>query len=301
MVRAYQGPLQPGKRTAKVPGLNRMGMPVRRRKAAPRITTKGQKASYFKAKLQAKRLNQTGETKLRGLVRHVDLLPNSQLVGGNSPVYYKNYCLGNVPTAFTNFITLGGFVFPQGTGDNERLGRYMYLKKTTLHLNVGLQSSVRGTGPTRFRVIVYKARRNDAPGTPLADPGDNLLIDDEGNTFGMNTSINQTNVAFQVQNALPNKKNYHILKDRKFLLCPPVSAVQGGSNIVTPSSQGQLNEKNMTFNLGHWKKTSFGSNNQPEDLNYTYCVSIFSMPVGAHDTLTNNWISSTYGTVSASE
>lgn len=309
--RMYSGPLRPGERSAKVKGLtaNRMrgysSYYKPKSKAAPRVWSKARRDAYYKAKAQSKAKNQTGETKLQALVTHIDQDPISQVVGGTSPVYYKNYCIGNVPTNYSNFLTLGGMVWPQGTGNDERIGRYMYLKKATLYLNVALAAANRITGPTRFRVIVYKARRNNAPGTPLIDPNLNLLIDDKGNTFGMGTTINQTNVAFQVQHALANKKNYHIIKDKQFFLTPPVSTVQGGSNLVTSSSQTQNPEKNMTFNLGFWKKTSFGSNapnaNQPEDLNYSYCVSIFSMPVGAHNTITNNWISSTRGTVSACE
>lgn len=292
MVRKFQGPLQIGKRSAKVP----KNMP-----RVPRITSKFKAASFNKAVAQSVKKNMTGETKLKALVTHIDSPPISQDTGGVSPVYYKNYCLGVTPSNYTNFLTLGGFFFPQGTGNNDRIGRYMYLKKTTLFLNVGLNDPNRTSGPTRFRVIVYKARRNNAPQQPLADPGDNLLIDDIGNTFGMNTVINQTQVAFQVQHALPNKRNYHIIKDKQFLLTPPTTQVQGGSNLVTSSSQGQLNEKNMTLNLGHWKKVAFGDDNTPNDLNYTYCVSIFSMPVGRHSSITGNWSSSTRGTVSASE
>lgn len=303
MVRKYSGPLQPGKRSARVPtravrySKSRAMVPYK----APRITSRNQVVLYNKAYAQSKKKNMTGETKLKPLTTYIDQAPDSQVVGGASPVYYKNYCLGVPPTTYTNFSSLGGFVWVNGTGNNDRQGRYMYMKKTTMFLNVGLNEPNRTSGPTRFRVIVYKARRNSAPNQPLKDPNDNLLIDDVGNSFGMNTTLNQTSVAFQVQHALPNKRNYHIIKDRQFLLCPSVTSVQGGSNLVTASSQGQLNEKNMTFNLGHWKKTSFGGDDSPDDLNYTYCVSIFSMPVGRHSTLTNNWASSTRGTVSACE
>jgi len=249
----------------------------------------------------ATRLNSVGETKLNALVRNNELTPTSQIQGGTSPVYYQNYVLGENPNNYVNFNTLGGMVWPQGTGDNERIGKYLYLKKTTLHLKIGLTAGARQTGPTRFRVIVYKSKRVAAPGQGLVNPSTNLFLDDRGREFGVDSSIPATEVSYQFQTALPNKKMYHIIKDKKFLLCPDVSAVSGGSNLVTPSSQSMLNERNMTFSLGHWKKTTFIVDNQPSDLNYTYCVTIISMPVGSQTSITNNWRSSTRGTVSAQD
>lgn len=295
--RKYAGPLQPGKKSAYVPG--GVGMNSRRTKAKrapPRFAQN--KPRYLKSRALSKVQNLTGESKLNALVRYNDHDPTSS-TAAPSPVYQQNYCLGQVPAVFNNFDALDGFEFAQGVGDNDRVGRYMYLKKTTMHLKIALNEGARQTGPTRFRVIVYKSKRTNTPGQPMANPCENLFLDETGRQFGTDTSISAADTATQFRTALVNKRNYQVLKDKRFMLVPSVSTVSGSTAIVTPSSQSLMNEKNFVFNLGHWKKCSF-SQDRPDDLNYTYCVTILSMPVGQSNTITNNWNTSVRGTVSAS-
>lgn len=282
------------------------------RKARPFTRQKGGKGSYVKARptrfksassyaksrMLSTVMNTIGETKLHALNPFNSHLP-SNMGALTDAVWQQNYIVGGSPSGYSNFDALDGMTFPVGTGPNDRVGKYMYLKKTTVNLKVALTTPNRLSSPTRFRCVVYKAKRNNTAGVYVVDPGLNLFIDDQGREFGTSSSIATSSQAMTFQTAIVNRKNYDVLRDFQFVLTPPVASVQGGSNLVTPISQTGLCEKMLRFQLGHYKKVSFNSTNEPSDLNYSYCISLFSMPVGSSTAATNNWSTSLRGTVSA--
>lgn len=224
----------------------------------------------------------------------------------NNVVYYNNYCLGSPantwlgPTGGANFVGLNGFTWPQGTSNNTRIGKYMTLKHTTMSFRVGLIGVPRGSSPMRFRVIVYKAKRNAVLGTSGGNPNENLFIGLSGSELGINNSYAQNAVAYEMMNMLVNKRNYEVFCDKQFILCHPTFAVQGGSNVVSPIAQGMYpTEKNFLWKLPHNEKVAFGVGNIPEDSRYQYCVTVLSMPTGdLAITGMNSWRTQCRGIVS---
>lgn len=274
----------------------------RKSKKAKKITSKVVKT------IVKKELAQEIETKIKALSTYVDQSPQNQDVA-NNVVYYDNYCLGEPastwlgPTGSQNFKALEGFEWSLGTQSSQRVGRYMDLKHTTMNFRVGLVGTPRTATPVRFRVIVYRAKRNAPFGQNGGNPNDTLFLGLGGQPQGVNTSYAQNRVSFEFMNLITNKRNFEIHHDSQFILAPPVTAVQGGSNLVTPMSQGMYpNEKNFLWKLKHNEKTAFGANNKPEDANYQYCVSIFSMPTGdLGNTGLNSWRTAARGIVSVTD
>jgi hypothetical protein len=258
--------------------------------------------NYLKSRVLSTVLNTVGETKLNALEVSNARTPDPQaLPPAVGPVYQTNYCLGQVPVGYLNFNALGGFEWALGTGPNDRIGKYMYLKKTTVNLKISLNDPGRG-GQTRFRVLVYKSRRNNTPGQYSITPGENLFLNEVGLPFGTDTSVNANDATMKFQTAIVNKRNYQVVRDFQFVLTPSSVTVQGGSNLVSPLSQGTLSEKHLRFQLGHYKKTSFNPNtDRPDDLNYQYLITILSFPVGSTTSQASAWTSSIRGTVSAGD
>lgn len=139
-IRKYAGPLKPGMKSAYVPGTRRNAPSYR--KARPSRFPSG-KIQYKRSRALAKKQSLTGESKIQALTAKNKIAPAPLTVAPLlGPVYFTNYCLGTAPAAWvgptggTNFNDLNGFVWPNGTAFNQRIGRYMYLKRTTLQLRV---------------------------------------------------------------------------------------------------------------------------------------------------------------------
>lgn len=259
------------------------------------------KSSYNQSRMVARILNKTSELKINPLEKYSTTTPRPSVpLPGTGPIYYTQYCLGNVPSGWTNFDALGGFEFEQGTGPNQRIGKYMYLKKTTMHLKISMNNLARIASQVRFRIVVYKSKRNNVPGTFGGNPSEHLFIDSQGREFGVDNTISNSEASMEYTTALVNRKNYVVLKDTQFILTPQSYEVQGGSNVVSQLSQNGRTEKTMRFELGHYAKTSFDlATKKPTDLAYQYCVSIIAMPVGNVNDRASDWFSAVRGTVSA--
>lgn len=279
-----------------------------KKKSSARAPAKGRpvrfnsgKSSYVKSRKVSNMLSKNSELKINALQRYSQATPQPSVpLPGTGPIYFTNYCLGEAPSGWTGFNDLEGFEFPAGTGPNQRIGKYMYLKKTTLHLKIAMNNLVNTATQLRFRVVVYKSKRNNVPGTAGGNPSLNLFIDDRGREFGVDNTLTNNEASMQYTTAIVNRKNYHVVKDTQFILTPQTCAVQGGSNVVSPLSQAGPTERTMRFELGHYAKTSFDAGtSKPTDLNFQYCVSIIAMPVGNPTDRAADWFSAVRGTVSA--
>ena len=259
------------------------------------------KSAYVKSRAVAKFLNKTSELKINPLEKYSTTTPRPSVpLPGTGPIYFTNYCLGDVPSGWTNFDSLGGFQFNQGTGPNERIGKYMYLKKTTLHLRIAMNNLNRIGTQVRFRVVVYKSKRNNIVGSAATNPCEHLFVDSQGREFGVDNTISNSEASMEYTTALINRKNYALVRDTQFILTPQSFEVQGGSNLVSQLSQCGRTEKTMRFELGHYAKTAFDlATKKPTDLNFQYCVSIIAMPVGNVNDRASEWLSGVRGTVSA--
>jgi len=262
------------------------------------------KKTYTQTRSIAKVIQNMSETKIQALrvwsatpPLPVEVLPTS------GPCYFTNYCLGTAPTGWNGpngaaaFNNLNGFEWAPGTGANERVGQYMYLKKTTINLRVAMNASSR-TGTTKFRVIVYKEKRNRYNTTANGNPCDDLFINQAGKSVGVNTAASVNARALDFNTWLVNKRNYQLVKDFKFVLAPETLSYQGGSD---PRNVNQVShaEKIMQFSLGHYQKAKFSTaDNTPEDQMYRYCVSIISMPMSDSIAAHNSYKTYVNGVVS---
>jgi len=257
----------------------------------------------------AKALAQIAERKIQPLKDIWMAPPSAQSVLPLSgPVYFINYILGTQPvdwlgpTGAANYVPLGGYNFPQGTGSNARIGKYMFLEHAMVNLNVSMKGlSNRNPEPVQFRVLCYKFKRNQKLGS-IGNPNNDLFMSSSGGKIGFNTFFDNTNspgsANFTLMNAIVNRKNYQVFSDEKFILQPSLTIPQGGG-YVTPST-GYPVMRDMSFKLNHNEKTEFGASSLPVDLQYQYCFTILSGPVGSLDkTAVDDWSVSLRGTVSA--
>ena len=238
-------------------------------------------------------------------------LPAAQATSGtgSNVVWYNQYVLGQGPTSWTgpagsyNYVNLEGFTWPEGTSSDRRIGRYMNLKHTTMNLRIACDNLSSVSCPIRFRVLVYKQKRNGPALLAQTNPNTNLFLGTTGQELGLNNSYSGDSVSMEFMNMITNKRKYEIHTDTQFILSPHTFSIQGGSNIVSPLAQGYPAEKNMLLRLPHNDKVSFnGTTQMPEDLNYQYCVTVLSMPYG-NNTQVNarNWKSNVRGTVSVTD
>lgn len=251
------------------------------------------------------------ELKLSPLRGVYQAAPIAQATSGTASniVWYNNYCLGQPsalwqgPTGSVDFLGLGGFEWPQGTDQGQRIGRYLNLKHTTANLRIAMNNLGSVSCPVRFRVIIYKAKRNSILGQAGGNPNDTLFLGLDGQEKGINNSYTGDSVGMEFMNMLVNKRNFDVHTDTQFILSNHTFSVQGGSNVVSPLGQGYPAEKNMLLKLNHNEKTSFrDAGDIPDDLNYQYCMTILSMPYGDNTAVSaRGWTTCVRGVVSATD
>ena len=230
----------------------------------------------------AKVIQNLSETKLQRLTDRNQTKPSPvELAPLLGPCYYTNYILGESPSTYVGpagtqaFINLDGFRWLQGTQSQNRIGKYIYLKRTTMNLQIQMDPLSRH-GETKFRVIVYKSKRNAVIGTGGGNPMDNLFITHTGSTVGINNVAPIEARSMNFQTWLVNKRNYHIVKDFKFILAPQNIAAQGSTDPFTINQSNKPSEKNMTFSLGHYKKTDMSEDNTPTGLKLPILCNYYS-------------------------
>lgn len=273
-----------------------------RKKGTPARFPSGKK-TYQQTRTVSQVLKNISETKIQQLTPRYAIVPSPVEVAPTSgPCYFTNYCLGTAPAAWVGpngaaaFNDLDGFVWPLGPGAAERNGQYMYLKKTTLTLRIAMDQIARH-GPTKFRVIVYKEKRNRYNTTANGNPCDDLFIDQSGAVRGVNNLAVVDARAMNFNTWLVNRRNYQVVKDFKFVLANEQQSAQGSTDPFNVN-QHNASEKVMRFDLGHYQKAKFGTANVPEDQMYRYCVTIISMPMSSSVSPHNNYKSYVNGVVS---
>lgn len=276
------------------------------RKARPSRFPSGKK-TYKLSRQVAKIINTIGETKIQALTEKNAIKPKPVEVAPTiGPCYFTNYCLGTAPGSFTgpdgsaSFNDLNGFEWQQGTSSQQRIGRYMYLKRTTLQLRIAMDQ-IASTGPTKFRVIVYKEKRNQYNVAGGGNPNNDLFLSHLGKAVGVNTANAVEKRAMNFNTQLVNKRNYQVVKDMKFTLCNEQQSALGSTDPFNVN-QHFKSEKMIQLSLGHYKKTAFSADTAtPEDTKYRYCVTILSMPCSNSTFPHNTYRTYVRGTVSVSD
>lgn len=253
--------------------------------------------TYTKSKAVAKRIQPVSELKLKQLRPTNEFAPSPIVTppGSNSEgVYESNFVFGNGISQWDRFSPLLGFEWPQGTGTQERIGRYMYFRNTMLKLQYQCnQTSSPQITPIRLRCVIFKTRRSHVPSGEIKDPSQSLFLNQEGNEFGTK------NLGLRIMDwntCLTNKRNYIIVKDCSFILQPTLVQPLGSDLMSTSTKYPSM--KNININLGHYQKASFnGSTDQPDDANYQYGITTIATAVNGVSQV-SNWTMSIRGTTS---
>jgi len=277
------------------------------RKKSSKKTTKSKVVSNSKKiKELVKSVNATVENKIQKFNGVYVDSPKSQQPSFTGPLYLYNACLGTGastwlgPQGTPNFTDLQGFTWGQGVQSDQRIGRYLFLKHTTMNMRIGMNSVPKMVCPTQFRIVVFKAKRNAAFGSSGGNPNADLFLNNDGTAIGVNVASAVETRTFEFMNMLVNKRNYEVHTDKKIILQPSNVTVQGSASIVTPFSTKYPPEATFQFKLPHNTKAAFppGNFGEPLDLNYQYCVQVIAAPLGSTTAAADDWHISFRGTVS---
>lgn len=230
-VRKYSGPLQPGSRSAYVPGTRRnytrkvaaskIQRAFRSYKSRPsRLRVSTSRATV--TKMIARSINNLAENKFQGYTGDC-LLPQTK-PAGTQPISYHLLNTGGAITSLPLFVPMNLYNFPQGDSNTQRNGNYLYLKKTHIKLEVQmLTTSVAAplqtlNSVTDFRLMVVKANRkyNKLGSSPL--PDNSLFLNTQNDQFGINDTGSTTFVNMQQP---INKRKWLVYMDKRFTLSPP--------------------------------------------------------------------------------
>lgn len=302
MPRKYSGPLQPGKRSAYVPG-SRKNKPSYGRRRPARLAPG--KTSYSKSRKTSSKMVAFGETKIQSL-RPINFEPPVQMNpsgAGIAPVYGVRYVIGESLSQYPSYTPLGGMSWVRGPDADQRDGNYMYFRRVNMTMEINMnQVGQTNSGPRRFRVIIFKARRYANPTGTTANPNNALLLDASGERFGVDSVGPPQPNMLDFTHQMTNKRDFTILKDNTFILQNPLGNPSASVDPLIPGSGQYKSTRIIKCNLPLWRKTIFNNETErPQNLNYNYGIYIQAVNVGAQTAIPDDWTVSLRGTVSAND
>jgi len=262
------------------------GQPKGRRTQLP-SRLRDSRTKYKKSKSLARTLNAISENKIMPINDVNEATPSAIQLGAIA--YEKMFVMNAVPAGWPGTTTsLGGIQIAQGVDNGQRVGNYVYLKKTHLTLEVEAQPAdpTQNQVPKQFRVIVFKQRRSVMPTGRTVYPQQTLFLDGSGQHFGHATpGKNGSDLMLQPL----NKRDWVIYKDSKFTLTNPVQYNElGGTNAWNWSQTKYGSYKKMIINLPYFKKTHYSAANVPDDVDTHFGIVIYSKSLGK-DYAADDW------------
>ncbi len=275
--------------------LRRKARAIYRRK--PRVARfAASKPRYFRNRRYARQISKFSESKLLALTPVEEQAPVAIQVGAIA--YYWAGCLNVQPTGWgfsapaapgQLLQNLGGIQLARGVTAQERVGDYVYYKKTHAVIQVDMNATSALQDPIEFRFIIAKSRGLANPAMTGYIPSSSLFLNSLGNAIGHFTGgVTGTDLMLQPL----NKRDWVIFRDQKFTLTAPQIVNGGGFNGKYPS------RKNLIVNLKHYAKAKISNtNNQPKNLDTTYVMYLYASAIGK-DRDANVWEVSLRGTTS---
>ena len=209
--------------------------------------------------------------------------PTSVISGSSAAeVWAWRGVLQSVPSSWdSGLVNLGGIQSSEGTGENNHIGQYIYLKKTHLNFQIDALMATVSKPLLQFRVIVAKARQAVVPAGTTEYPQNTLFINQTGTGQGHASTSTLAMNTFEVMNNPLNKRNWVVLKDFRFFLAQPVNipSVSGDSGVGY--NQKYPSRKNFRLDLPHYCKTRLTGAGNPVDYDAHYIVYIYATAVGA--------------------
>jgi len=262
-----------------------------RKSAATRLARFAQsRFRYRKGRTVSRSLRSVGETKLIAVGNLNEWAPSPIQVGAIA--YQSSFVLGTVPTGWTEISALGGTSITQGTSAQERVGDYVYLKKTHYTFTIQMRFGQTPKPPHEFRVIVGKTRRAVNPAGITHNPAATLFLNTIGQPIGHTSGgINGSDLMLQPL----NKREFVIKMDKKFTMSSPIRTDSDGGGVGYHGYYPV--KKDIPINFGFWKKTRYNTNNLPDDIDCAYFVYIYASCIDK-DAGSNGWEVSGRGTTS---
>lgn len=297
-IRKYAGPLQPGSRSAYVPGTRSS---MRRNAAASKI-----QRVYRKTKASRLMVSRSRAALNKTIAKHINNMTENKFQGyslecaqpvakpaGNQPISYFFYNSGNTLTQPGNsiFNPMNLFEFPKGDDSGNRNGDYMFLKKA--HLKLELQMlPISTTVPeqgfqstTQFRLMIVKANRkyNRLGESPVA--GQSLFLTSENDQFGFGLAGSPSTASTFANMSQPiNKRKWLVYKDIRFTLSTPSQQfldtsipdiVQG----INTANEKYPVKKYVSCDLPIFKKTHFDPDSTvPDSVDTQWLLIIAACP-----------------------
>lgn len=187
---------------------------------------------------------------------------------GSQPISYHFYNMGRTISALPEMNPMELYTFPQGDGNNERVGDYMMLRNTTLKMEVQALPLVsvgeQGQPILEFRLLVVKSNRKYNSYASSPNPGDTLFLDNENNEFGYDDT---TQSVFAYQRQPVNKRKWIVMREQKFKLSIPFASntALGNNSRLNPAYPKYPTKKNFRINIPVHKKTHFDNTNNTPD------------------------------------
>jgi len=281
MPRLFQGPLQPGKRSAKVKGLrtNRMRSSYGPKTKPSRLYSG--KATYNRTrKITNSVMKSISESKYQG--HRSDCLETvAKPAGTVRPLSYIFLNTGtDLSTNLPEFTTpLKLFNFAPGTSNTQRIGKYMYLKKSHLKISIMAlpekatedSTDVLINTPLECRLMVVKANRKNDKIFTSPNPGNSLLLDTQNGSFGYDETGGSINL---LQSQPINKRQWIKYRDIKFKLSPPAIKLDSSNNVEAYQTGKQYAVKReFSMDLPIYKKTHFSdTTDSPDDVDTQWLI-----------------------------
>lgn len=230
----------------------------------------------------SKKLDNMIETKVDGLQSYIaqPSAAASPVPGTANAGQIVNFHLGpgpSLPTAWNGtWQSLDGIPNSTGTGSQERVGDYIYLKRTTVNMQIDLvpdPTAAVSNAPWEFRVVVGKSNRKYNPAGVSPNPNASLLISPSAANRGLGSNVDERLLMLSP----PNRRNFTIKRDMKFIL---EANHASGSTLGTAPTGHYGCTKQLQFTLPHSKKVRFDSNGNPTNYDYHYFIIVYGRPIG---------------------
>lgn len=237
--------------------------------------------------------NVLSETKLRQLNPGNEIIPEAIQTG--ALVYKKGFVLQNIPNLWDpTLYDMGGIDVASGVDGNQRVGNYVFYKKTTANFQIDMNFVTAARPPAEFRMIVCKAKQSAQPAGTTDLPQNSLFLNNVGAQIGYQTG-GVTGMDIMLQPL--NRRDWVIFKDTKFTLSHPLRTDSDGGQVGYSGKYPC--RKNVRLGLNHFKKSRLVGDT-PQDYDAHYLVYIFASAIGK-DLPANGWEVSLRGTTSYSD
>lgn len=232
-------------------------------------------------------LNRRCETRYLALTSLDQKVPNA-IQSGNK-CFSLGLIMGSTPSSWTPMENLGGIAVSSA----QRDGVNVYLKHTTLQVNIDMKHNLSSRTPCEFRVIHAKQRRSALPAGITTNPGVAMFLNVDGNPFGhASTTFTPTGTDIMMQPL--NKREFIVYSDKKFYLQKPSHVDSDGGGQIT--SGLYKCSRTMRFTFSYNKNTRYNETSDlPENLAYHHFVYIFARSID-QDSNADNWEINTRGT-----